>query len=140
MQLERLGSWTEIPDMLRFSGTATYSTEVNLDLPSRATRVVLDLGDVREIAEVTVNGKPAGVAWKRPYRVDLTGPVRPGRNLIQVKVTNLWINAILGMPEPDYSALNSRFGARFDKPAEWKNFKPFPSGLLGPVRWLLSEP
>ncbi|MEN6605711.1 MAG: glycosyl hydrolase, partial [Bryobacteraceae bacterium] len=136
VQLERLGSWTEIADMLHFSGTATYSTEVNVDLP-HVSRVELDLGDVREIADVVVNGVSAGVAWKRPYRVDVTSHLRRGRNSIQVKVTNLWINAVLGMPQPDYSALRAKFGERFPDPLEWKQFKPFPSGLFGPARLLI---
>ncbi|MEN6533233.1 MAG: glycosyl hydrolase, partial [Bryobacteraceae bacterium] len=135
VRLEHLGSWMEIADMLHFSGTATYSTEVDVDLP-RVGRVELDLGEVREIADVVVNGAPVGVAWKRPYRVDVTSQLRRGRNSIQVKVTNLWINALLGMPQPDYSALRARFGWRFPDPLEWKQFKPFPSGLFGPVRLL----
>jgi hypothetical protein len=137
VRLEHLGSWTEVADMLHFSGTATYSAEVDLNLPARWRRVELDLGEVREIADVALNGRPVGVAWKRPYRVDVTSQVRPGRNSIQVKVTNLWINALLGMPQPDYSALRARFGARFPDPAEWKTFKPFPSGFLGPIRLLI---
>lgn len=132
VSLERLVSWTEIPGLLHFSGTASYSTEVNLDLGNRR-RVVLDLGEVREIAEVAINGRPAGVAWKRPYRLDVTGLVRPGRNSIEIKVTNLWINAMLGRPQPDYSALNAKFGVRFPAPVEWKKCSPLPSGLLGPV-------
>jgi len=52
-------------------------------------------------------------------------------------VTNLWINAVLGMPQPDYSALRARFGVRFPDPVEKKNFKPFPSGLLGPIRLMI---
>jgi hypothetical protein len=125
-----LGDWTLSPATRHFSGTATYTTEVDL---SAGARVVLDLGDVREIAEVAVNGVPAGVAWKRPYRIDITRQVREGGNQLEVKVTNLWINALLGMPEPDYGKLNARFGARFPAPVEWKRFKPYPSGLLGPV-------
>ena len=73
------------------------------------------------------------MAWKRPYRLDVTGLARPGSNRIEVKVTNLWINAMLGRPQPDYSALGARFGARFPEPAEWKKCRPLPSGLLGPV-------
>lgn len=135
VRLEHLGSWTEVAGMLHFSGTATYSTEVTANLP-HGSRVELDLGEVHEIADVVVNGRPAGVAWKRPYRVDVTSQLLRGRNSIEVKVTNLWINALLGMPQPDYSKLHARYGQRFPDPLEWKHFKPFPSGLLGPVRLL----
>lgn len=136
-KLDRPGSWTELPGLRHFSGTATYSATVTLNAPAR--RYLLDLGEVREIAEVTVNGKPAGTAWMRPYRVELAGLLRPGENLIEVKVTNLWINAMLGRPKPDYSALKARFGARFPDPSEWKVGKVLPSGLLGPVRLMASE-
>jgi hypothetical protein len=130
VEAQGLGDWTLSPATRYFSGSATY--QVKADLKTGA-RVVLDLGDVREIADVTVNGVPAGVAWKRPYRVDITRQVRDGGNVIEVKVTNLWINALLGMPEPGYGKLNARFGTRFPAPAEWKRFKPYASGLLGPV-------
>jgi hypothetical protein len=136
MNLERLVSWTEIPGMLHFSGTASYTTDVNLD-PQVRGRVVLDLGEVREIAEVVVNGRPAGVAWKRPYRVDVTPLLSPGRNTIEVKVTNLWINAMLGRPRPNYAVLKAQFGERFPDPVEWKQCQPLPSGLLGPVRLMV---
>jgi hypothetical protein len=137
MTMEHLRSWTEIPEMSHFSGTATYSTEVSLG-QSGQKKVVLDLGEVREIAEVAVNGKPAGVAWKRPYLIDVTGLLVDGRNVIEVKVTNLWINSMLGQQQPDFTELNERFGERFPNPSEWSNFQPFPSGLLGPVRLLVS--
>ncbi len=125
-----LGDWTNSAATRHFSGSATYTAEADL---KQGSRVILDLGEVREIAEVKVNGIPAGVAWKRPYRFDISKQVREGRNLLEIKVTNLWINALLGMPEPDYSRLSARFGARFPAPVEWKKFKPYPSGLLGPV-------
>ncbi|MEN6604374.1 MAG: glycosyl hydrolase, partial [Bryobacteraceae bacterium] len=125
-----LGDWTSSAATRFFSGSATYTVEADL---KPGSRVMLDLGEVREIAEVKVNGAPAGVAWKHPYRVDVSKQVREGRNLLEIKVTNLWINALLGMTEPDYSRLYARFGARFPAPAEWKQFKPYPSGLLGPV-------
>ena len=130
--LATLVSWTEIPDLANFSGTATYSGEFEFD-PLGRGRVELDLGTVREIAEVAVNGRPAGVAWKRPYRLDITQLVKPGANAIEVKVTNLWINAMFARPEPDFSKLNAAFGERFPAPLEWKTCRPCPSGLLGPV-------
>ncbi|HUQ94566.1 MAG TPA: hypothetical protein VM120_22990 [Bryobacteraceae bacterium] len=58
--------------------------------------VLLDLGSVRETAEVTINGKAAGVAWMRPYRLDITRPVRSGVNRLRIDVTNLLINKVLG--------------------------------------------
>lgn len=134
LTLDRLVSWTDIEGMRNFSGTATYQTEVELD-PSKTTlgRVVLDLGSVRDIAEAEINGRPAGVVWMRPYRLDVTGLLVAGKNAVTVKVTNLWINGLLGQPKPDYSKLNAKFGERFPNPQEWDLYKPLPSGLLGPV-------
>jgi len=130
-RIERLLSWTDISELRHFSGSLVYRAE--FDGP-RASTAVLDLGDVREIAEVFVNGKPAGVVWKRPYRVDVSGLVKPGHNEIRVIVTNLWINQVLGSPPPDNRELIAKFGARFPEPSEWKMAAPLPSGLLGPVR------
>ena len=61
---------------------------------------MLDLGTVREIAEVSVNGKRAGVAWKAPYAVDVTDAVKAGANSLTIKVTNLWPNRLIGDAQP----------------------------------------
>jgi hypothetical protein len=114
-RLDRLISWTEIPALRHFSGSLAYTAEI--DAPG-AGAAVLDLGEVREIAEVSVNGQPAGVVWKQPYRVDVSRLLRPGKNTLRVVVTNLWINGILGAPPPDYRKLNEKFGARFPDPSE----------------------
>src|SRR5579863_1030955 len=96
---------------------------------------VLDLGSVRETAEVWLNGESAGVAWMRPYRVDVTRLIRTGLNRLRVDVTNLLINRVLGMGPIDYSAAYARYGQRFPPGEEWETVhEPFPSGLLGPVQ------
>ncbi|MCZ2077265.1 MAG: hypothetical protein HUU41_12955 [Bryobacteraceae bacterium] len=133
VRLDRLVSWTELDGLRHYSGAAEYTAEVEMKIPVGA-HAVLDLGDVREIADVSVNGRPAGVAWKQPYCVDITAQAQSGRNSIRVRVTNLWINGVLGSPQPDYSALRRKFGPRFSGPAEWKSATPLPSGLLGPAR------
>ncbi|MCL4854133.1 MAG: hypothetical protein KJZ78_22465, partial [Bryobacteraceae bacterium] len=77
-------------------------------------------------------GKPAGVCWMRPYRLEVSDLVRPGMNQIRIGVTNLLINAVLGQPTPDFSKLKV---IQFPLPTEKKMIKePLPSGLLGPVR------
>jgi hypothetical protein len=129
-QLERLDSWTGLPERRFYSGRGDYRTEV--DVPAGQRRWNLDLGEVREIAEVRINGKPAGVCWKLPYVLDVTAFLKPGRNIIEIGVTNLPINRVLGEPTPDYSALRP---LRFPEPTEKKLIpEPLPSGLLGPVR------
>jgi len=95
-----LVSWTESadPDIRYFSGTAAYTASVRC--PPGHGRVVLDLGRVEEIAEVTVSGKSYPALWKPPYRVDITDALvgtRPGALVeITVKVTNLWPNRLIG--------------------------------------------
>jgi hypothetical protein len=125
---EKLTDWTKSADadIKFFSGTATYAAEFEMgDLKSP---VFLDLGLVKEIAEVTLNGQSLGTLWKPPFRVDLTRALKPGRNRLEVQITNLWPNRLIG-------DLNE------NKQHTWTVIKPFkkdspllPSGLLGPVR------
>ena len=92
----------------------------------------LELGQVREIAEVAINGQNVGVAWKAPYRMDITRWARAGKNTVEIGVTNLLINRVLGEPTPEYKGLEP---LRFPRPEEKKRVaQPLPSGLAGPVR------
>lgn len=130
----KLISWTDSSDagVKYFSGTATYTKQ--LDAPKEwfkpGAKVVLDLGTVKEMAEVEVNGKPVGgILWKPPFRVDVTQALKPGANEIIVKVTNLWPNRMIGDLQPGVT-----------KTYTWTDFRPFKadsplleSGLLGPV-------
>ena len=103
--LDQLASWSDNADagVKYFSGTATYTRTV--DAPAAwfktGAQLWLDLGDVKNLAEVSVNGKPMGIAWKPPFRLDVTGALKPGANLLQVKVTNLWVNRLIGDQQPD---------------------------------------
>jgi hypothetical protein len=132
--LEDLRSWTDLPKSRFFSGLGVYEGE--FDAPQfSGLGVVLDLGSVRETADVHVNGKAAGVAWMRPHRVDVTSLLRPGSNRLRVDVTNLLINKVLGQGPIDYSQVYAKYGNRFPAGEEWDVIRePLPSGLLGPVR------
>ena len=99
IRLGKLSFWTESsdPGVKFFSGTATYST--TFTVPTSALRVkhlVLHLYDVRDIARVSINGKPAGLTWAPPYDVDVTGTLHAGSNKLEIAVTNEWTNRILG--------------------------------------------
>ncbi len=86
-----------------FSGTATYTKSITVPAAwfIKNTELWLNLGDVKNIAEVTINGKPAGVVWKKPFRVNVTSSLKPGNNTIEIHVTNLWVNRIIGDAQPD---------------------------------------
>jgi hypothetical protein len=87
----------------------------------------LDLGDVKDIAEVAVNGKPVAAAWRKPFRVNLTGVLKSGANTLEVKVANVWVNRMIGDQQPGAQKITSTQSYRADSPL-------VPSGLLGPVK------
>ena len=100
VQMPTLTSWADSKDdgVKFFSGTATYSKTITA-APAwfkPGHRVYIDLGKVRDIAEVKVNGKSAGVVWAPPYRVDVTNALKPGVNKLEIKVTNEWTNRQMG--------------------------------------------
>jgi hypothetical protein len=133
----RLVSWTELAlptsdeGVKYYSGTATYSKTIEIPADDLApgAHLWLDLGDVREIADVKVNDADLGILWKTPFKVDVTGEIRPGDNRIEIKVTNLWVNRMIGDQQP--WALKKYAFAGF---TPYKADSPLlPSGLLGPV-------
>ncbi len=95
---ERLLPWNEHPDegIRYFSGSAVYRKTFELDEVRAGRRVLLRLGQVRNIARVRLNGKALGVVWTAPWAADLSGAVRTGRNELEVEVTNLWVNRLIG--------------------------------------------
>ena len=104
VRLDALTSWTAHANggVKYFSGTATYIKDVQAP-PAwfrPGARLILDLGKVKEIAEVSVNGKPVGLAWRSPFRVDVTEALKPGANRLELKVTNLWANRMIGDVQP----------------------------------------
>ena len=132
IDLDELDSWTENgnPDIKYFSGTATYATALKVKARSAAS-AVLDLGRVKEIAEVTVNGKSYPALWKPPFRLDITDAIdrTNGGDAtldIEIKVTNLWPNRLIGDARlPD--------DCRWDNGSRSKGYplvKEFPDWLL----------
>jgi hypothetical protein len=128
---DQLVSWTEVPDdgIKYFSGTATYlkEIEVRASLLAHGGRVELNLGQLRNVADVTLNGNDLGIAWKPPFRYDVTGVVKPGKNQLVVKITNVWANRLAGdkklPPEKRITRLAQKLPLG----------KPEESGLFGPV-------
>ena len=145
-------AWSTIPDRRFYSGEAAYKAEFQLDaVPSNANRVVLDFGEgtpiadtrkpgssgisallnppIREAAIVWINGNRAGSMWHPPYSIDISPFLRKGSNIIEVRVYNTGVNSLAGQPPRDYSALNAKYGKRFD-PQDMDQIQSLPSGLL----------
>jgi hypothetical protein len=131
--LDNLSSWSESQDagVKYFSGSGTYTKSIDAhpDWFKQGAHLWIDLGEVRNLAEVTVNGKSLGVVWHTPYRVDATGVLKPGANAISIKVTNAWVNRLIGDQQPEVTKKYT-----FTAANPYKADSPLvASGLLGPV-------
>ncbi len=131
---DQLASLTESsePGIKYFSGEATYSNTFKLKKKEIRSKdsVILDLGEVKDLAEVTLNGKNLGVIWNAPFKVDITKALRSGDNTIEVKVVNMWHNRLVGDVQPGATEKVTYTQMEFFKPEE----PLLPAGLLGPVR------
>jgi hypothetical protein len=154
---DKLLSWSEHTDtgIKYFSGTATYrkSFDVPDEQLGKDRRTYLDLGEVAVMAEVNLNGRDLGILWKQPYCVDATAAIQRGKNVLEVKAVNLWVNRLIGdeqlpddSPRADGQTLQQWPQWLLDgKPSPtgrytftshrlWKKSdRLLPSGLLGPV-------
>src|SRR5205823_4321124 len=90
----------------------------------------LNLGEVRELAEIKVNGQSCGVIWAPPFRVDISQALRPGTNQLEIEVVNFWPNRIIG----DASLPQAQRLTRTNIRKLTSKTPLIPSGLLGPVR------
>lgn len=131
---QQLSSYTASSDkaVKYFSGTATYQNSFTLsDVPLGIT---LDLGQVGQMADVYVNGEHVDFLWQAPYRTAFYGRLKPGRNTLEVKVINTWVNRLIGDAQP--GARKSTFTVfpfyQADSPLQ-------PSGLMGPVQITLLQ-
>jgi hypothetical protein len=130
--LDQLTDWKDSTDagVKYFSGAGTYTKTIQApaDWFRKGSHLWLDLGDVKNLAEVTVNGKNLGVVWHTPYRIDVTSALKQGSNEVSIKVVNAWVNRLIGDQQP---------GATKYTFADVKPYKAnsplLPSGLLGPV-------
>ena len=134
----KLQSWTEADDdgIRFFSGIATYrkSFEVPESL-AKQNRLFLELGDLAEIAEVTLNDKRLGLAWLPPYRVEISGAVHSGTNQMEIRVANLWANRLNGdslLPESDRFTRSNLDRIQTD-PTSDSSYGRIPGGKTRPV-------
>ncbi len=132
--LNKLISWPDSANegIKYFSGAGTYTqtVPVSADWFKKDAKLWIDLGDVKNLAEVTVNGKPLGVVWHAPFRLDVTSALKLGANEVKIKVINAWVNRLIGDEQPDAT---TKYTFADVKP--YKADSPLQaSGLLGPVR------
>jgi hypothetical protein len=139
IQLPQLASLTQNADegVKYFSGTCTYTKMINIkkEWLAPGQKIVLDLGTVKDMAAVYLNGTRVDFLWKAPFQVDITAAVKAGSNKLEIKITNEWTNRLAGdAAHPDHKVLSSwpmPFGAR--------QYELEPSGLIGPVSLLSAE-
>jgi len=133
-----LDDWTKRPEegIRHYSGTATYVKRFDLGRAARAGgRIFLDLGVVKNIAEVRLNGRALGVVWTAPWQVDITAAAKATDNLLEIEVVNLWPNRLLG----DAALPPEQRRTRTNIPIDPKS-PLLPSGLLGPVAVMTDRP
>jgi len=139
--LDKLVSWSEHadPGVKYFSGTATYSKTITVprEMLGKDRRIYLDLGKVQVIATVKLNGKDLGILWKPPYRVDVTGALKAGDNALEIGVTNLWINRMIGDEELAEDSDRNPDGTLKAWPQWVQDGKPSPTGRFTFTSWRL---
>ena len=112
------------------------------DFLSENKRIYLDMGKVSKVAEVYLNGKPVGIAWHAPYRLDITDYVKPGENNLVIDVANVISNYLTGddqLPEQYQRTSSSVQKGPNAWTYPWKDVPLVESGLLGPVRVVFGE-
>lgn len=129
--LDRLFSLTEsdAPAVKYFSGTSIYSNTFTISKKEKTGGLVIDLGEVGQMAEVLIDGENAGFLWKAPYKLEYVAPLKPGKHSLTVKVVNLWANRLVGDAQPGaekhtYTVI----------PFYGPDSPLIPSGLIGPVK------
>ena len=131
--VDKLTSWSESSDesIKYFSGKGTYTKTIDAssDWLAQGAHVSVDLGDVKNLAEVSVNGTPFGILWKAPYRVDITSALKPGKNTLEIRVTDAWVNRIVGDRQPNATKTYTLTSPKYYK----ADSKLVAAGLLGPV-------
>jgi hypothetical protein len=144
---DRLESWTRSADagIKNYSGIAKYIKEVEVPPLAGDTRAYLEFDKIAEVARVSVNGKEAGVLWKMPYRVEITGVLEAGKNLIVIEVANTWVNRCLydaTLPQEQRLTWSNSMEFHYPRPDKigsgisrraW-NQGPVDSGIMGGLR------
>jgi hypothetical protein len=128
-QLSRLDK-NATPGIRYFSGIATYTNSFAAPKGWKAGQPLwLDLGEVHDLAEVRINGKSAGTLWRAPWRINIGALAKAGKNMLEIRVANKWVNRLIGDAQPGAAQI-----AKIAAPGYLPNAPLRPSGLIGPVR------
>lgn len=146
VMFDTLVDWTKRPEeaIYNYSGIATYRKTFEVQMPIDKSHVFLDLGLVKNIARVRLNGQDLGVVWTAPWRVGIGQTLKAGTNELEIEVANLWGNRLIGdafLPkEQRRTQTNVRTYEACAKGNPKENKGPLSSsGLLGPVRVMAAE-
>ena len=133
----KLISWSENIEggIKYFSGTATYQNTFKMPSMEKGTGYEIDLGEIKNMAEVIINGKNIGTVWKKPFKMNITEGLKVGDNTIEMKVTNLWVNRLIGDAQPDVKQKITFTTMPFYQ----ANSPLLPSGLMGEVKILMKK-
>jgi hypothetical protein len=131
VKMTTLEDWSKNSDdrIKYYSGTAVYKNTFVLDSIPPKEKIYVRLGNVYVMAEVRINGQPAGGVWTFPWQTDITKFVKPGENSIEVDVVNNWVNRLIGdsrLPEQNRKTWINLNQIKSDDPLQ-------SSGLMGPV-------
>ncbi|OQP38614.1 glycoside hydrolase family 2 [Niastella yeongjuensis] len=141
IKVDTLQSWTVFfdPGVKYYSGTAVYNKKFTISNEHvKDAKVMLDLGNVLEMASLTINGKKLPVRWCAPFQYEVTGYIHAGENEMEVTVVNLWPNRLIGDSKlPEWQRRTKTNVKKFDQPDADKYLRP--SGLLGPVTLQMLE-
>ncbi|WP_207514047.1 glycosyl hydrolase [Longitalea luteola] len=135
VEFAKLEDWTQRPEegIKYYSGSATYVKQFDAVNIETGKRYFLETGVVKNIAELTLNGKKLGVLWTDPWRVEVTEILKATGNVLEIVVVNCWPNRLIGDAGLPPEKRRTRTNISFKKDAPL-----MPSGLLGPVRILRS--
>ena len=117
-----------------FSGTTTYRNTFTLRKKNLPAGLSIDLGEVGQMADVYVNGEHVEFLWKAPYKVNFEGKLKPGKNTIEVKVVNTWVNRLIGDGQPGVEGHSFTVVPFYGVKSLNQDMGTLvPSGLMGPV-------
>jgi hypothetical protein len=134
---DKLEDWTTRPEetIRHYSGKAVYRMAFESPIANRQSLIFLDLGNVHDLATVRLNGQTLRTLWLAPWRVDITGAIKPGRNELEIEIVNAWNNRLVG----DRALPADKRQTFLAKDTPPKNAPLLPAGLLGPVTLQTAE-